>query len=104
MKAVICTKYGSADVLEMREVEKPIPKDNEVLIKIRATSVSAGDVRLRKFDFPLVFRLPMRLIRGIRGPRKSILGSQFAGEQVRLYAVVKLPTEYQYCEKSLSAL
>ena len=100
MKAVICTKYGSADVLEMREVEKPIPKDNEVLIKIRATSVSTGDVRLRKFDFPPVYRLPMRLILGFRGPRKSILGSQFAGE---VEAIGKDVTKFKVSERVFGA-
>jgi NADPH:quinone reductase-like Zn-dependent oxidoreductase len=80
MKAIVCTKYGPPDVLELKKLEKPIPKDNEVLIRIHAASVSSGDARLRSFTFPRLFWLPMRIILGFRGPRRKILGSQLAGE------------------------
>jgi len=80
MKAIVCTKYGPPDVLQLKEVEKPTPKDNEVLIRIYAASVSSGDVRTRSFTFPRLFWLPMRIVLGFRGPRKKILGSQLAGE------------------------
>jgi NADPH:quinone reductase-like Zn-dependent oxidoreductase len=80
MKAFVCTKYGPPDVLQFKEVEKPVPKDNEVLVKIHATSVHIGDWRLRSFTVPPLFRLPFRISVGFRGPRKKILGSELAGE------------------------
>lgn len=90
MKAIVCTKYGPPDVLELKELEKPIPKDNEVLIRIHAASVSSGDARLRSFTFPRLFWLPMRIILGFRGPRRKILGSQLAGEIETVGKDVKL--------------
>jgi NADPH:quinone reductase-like Zn-dependent oxidoreductase len=66
MKAIVWTKYGSPDVLQFREVEKPTPKDNEVLIKIYATTVTAGDCEARNLKFPFWVRLPMRLYMGRR--------------------------------------
>lgn len=79
MKAVICTKYGPPEVLQLQEVEKPVPKDNEILVQILATSVHIGDCRMRGFHVPPMFRLPFRLSVGFRGPRKKILGSELAG-------------------------
>ncbi len=79
MKAVICTKYGSPDVLQLREVEKPTPKDNEVLIKICATTVTSSDVRIRSFTYPPWFWLFGRLMFGFRKPRRTIPGDEFAG-------------------------
>jgi len=80
MKAIVCTKYGPPDVLQLKEVEKPTPKDNEILIKIHATSVTTGDCELRKFKMPIELWLPIRLIMGLTKPRNSILGMEFAGE------------------------
>ncbi len=81
MKAIVWTKYGPPDVLELREVEKPTPKDNEVLIQIHATTVTAGDCELRSLKFPIYLSLPMRLWRGFLKPREnSILGTELAGE------------------------
>ncbi|UCB42413.1 MAG: NAD(P)-dependent alcohol dehydrogenase [Dehalococcoidales bacterium] len=80
MKAVVCTKYGPPEVLQLREVDKPAPRDNEVLVKIHATSVHIGDWRLRSFTVPPLFQLPFRLSVGFRGPRKKILGEELAGE------------------------
>ncbi|MGY5858998.1 MAG: NAD(P)-dependent alcohol dehydrogenase, partial [Candidatus Thorarchaeota archaeon] len=82
MKAIICTKYGPPEVLELREVPKPSPKDNEILIKNHATTVILGDCELRGFKFPYYgpgFKLLIRLGFGIRGPRKKIIGQQVAG-------------------------
>jgi 2-desacetyl-2-hydroxyethyl bacteriochlorophyllide A dehydrogenase len=80
MKAIICTKYGSPDVLQLREVEKPTPKSNEVLIRVHAASVSAGDCELRGMRLPLSWQFIARIGFGFRGPRRKILGQEFAGE------------------------
>jgi NADPH:quinone reductase-like Zn-dependent oxidoreductase len=81
MKAIVWTKYGPPDVLQLQEVAKPVPKDNEVLIRIMATTVTAGDCEARGLKFPLWLALPMRLYVGFRKPtRVTILGQELAGE------------------------
>lgn len=80
MKAVVCTKYGPPQVLQIEEVEKPVPKNNEILVKVFATTVSAADCRIRSFTVPLSYWLPARLTLGFTKPRKAILGMDFAGE------------------------
>ena len=80
MKAIICTKYGPPEVLQLREVEKPTPKDDEVLIKIHATAVTASDIFIRGSQIPIQFLIPMRLYIGLTKPRKSIIGLVLAGE------------------------
>ena len=75
MKAVVCTRYGPPEVLQLKEVEKPVPKGNEVLIKVRATTVHIGDTKVRRLapgfgpvtDF--FFKPVMRIMMGFRGPR-----------------------------------
>ena len=79
MKAVVYKKYGSPEVLKLINIEKPKPKNNEVLVKIYASSVTSGDVRLRSSDFPILFWLPARLIFGLFKPKKKILGHEFSG-------------------------
>jgi len=81
LKAIVCTKYGPPDVLQLKEVEKPIPKDNEVLIKIHATTVTMGDCEMRGLQFSGALKFLMRMATGFRGPRKkrSILGQELAG-------------------------
>jgi len=81
MKEVVWTKYGSPDVLELREVEKPVPKDNEVLIKIFATTVTAGDCEQRGLKLPIRYRLLMRAYVGFIKPKRiTVLGMDLAGE------------------------
>ena len=81
MKAVVWTKYGPPDGLQLQEVEMPAPKDNEVLIKIHAATASTPDSELRRLKLPLLFAVPLRLYFGLRRPtRVKILGTEFAGE------------------------
>ena len=79
MKAVVCTKYGPPEVLQIQEIEKPLPKENEVLVKIHATTVTIADTRVRGFKVPLSFWLPARIALGFSRPKLSILGTEFAG-------------------------
>ncbi|HEY0918466.1 NAD(P)-dependent alcohol dehydrogenase [Devosia sp.] len=80
MKAVLQRAYGTPDVLALAEVPQPLPRDNEVLVRIRATTVTSGDARMRSFTVPAVFWLPGRLAIGITRPRKPVPGVEFAGE------------------------
>ena len=74
MQAIVYTKYGGPDVLRLKEVEKPAPKDDEVLIKVRAATVVAGDCEARSFTFPIWFWLPLRIVLGLVKPKRPILG------------------------------
>jgi len=96
MKVVVCTKYGPPEVLQFKEVEKPLPKDNEVLIKVHATTVHIGDTKVRRLEPGLgpvrdfFFKPMMRIMMGFRGPRKKILGMELAGEIEAVGKDVKL--------------
>jgi NADPH:quinone reductase-like Zn-dependent oxidoreductase len=88
MKAIVYTEYGPPDVLQLQEVEKPAPQDDEVLVRVYATTVNVGDIWARnfkgmsprKFTMPLLFWLPARLYFGFTKPKINILGNEFAGE------------------------
>ena len=80
MKAVICPHYGPPEVLQFADVPKPVPKNNEVLVKIRAAGVAVADSRIRSFTIPKGFEIPARFMLGFRGPRNKILGTEFAGD------------------------
>lgn len=88
MKAIICPEYGPPEVLRVEEIQKPVPKDNEILVRIYAAPVNFGDVTARNFknispsNFSMSFPLWMisRMVFGSSKPKKKILGSEFAGE------------------------
>jgi NADPH:quinone reductase-like Zn-dependent oxidoreductase len=88
MKAIVYTEYGTPDVLQIKEVEKPVPGDNEILVRVHATSVNIGDLWARnfkeitpsKFSMPFPLWLPAKMYFGFTKPRGHILGSEFAGE------------------------
>jgi len=81
VKAIVYTEYGSADVLQLKEVEKPVPRDDEILIKVHAAEATKADCELRSFKFAVKwFWLPMRVAMGIKKPKRQILGGYFAGQ------------------------
>ncbi len=81
MKAITYSRYGSPEVLQLKDVEMPEPKDGEVLIKVQAVEVTKSDCEMRSFRFPVKWAwLPLRIALGIRKPRRQILGGYFAGE------------------------
>ncbi|MBX3061667.1 MAG: NAD(P)-dependent alcohol dehydrogenase [Anaerolineae bacterium] len=111
MKAIVATNYGSPEVLKLTEVANPVPNDNEVLVKIHATTVTAGDARVRSFTVPRSAWLPARLTLGLTKPRKAIPGMVLAGEvaavgtkvtrlkvgdQVYAYDITRLSTYAEY--------
>ena len=83
MKAIVCTKYGSHNVLQYTEVDKPIPKNNEVLIKVHATSVTIGDVYIRTGKHPdsKFYSIMLRIVFGLRKP-KPLIDRSYAFEQI----------------------
>lgn len=93
MNAMIWTAYGPPDVLQLRTVPKPTPRDNELLIKVHAATVTMGDCEVRTLHFPLMYRLPLWLYIGLRKPhRLTVLGQELAGE---VEAVGKAVTRFK---------
>ena len=81
MKAVVWTRYGSPDGLQLKEVEKPVPEAGQILVRIHATTITAGDCEMRRLELPLMLSLPVRLYAGLVRPRRiPILGQELAGE------------------------
>jgi NADPH:quinone reductase-like Zn-dependent oxidoreductase len=80
MKAIVATKYGPPEVLQLQEVGKPTPKANEILVKVHATTVNVGDCRMRSFNVPPLFWLPARITLGFTKPKNPIFGMELAGE------------------------
>lgn len=99
MKAIVWTKYGPPDVLQLEEVEKPLPGDADVLIRICATNVFPGDCEMRRFDVHPSLWLPIRLYMGIRKPRVKILGQELAGE---IESVGSAVTQFKKGDKVLA--
>jgi NADPH:quinone reductase-like Zn-dependent oxidoreductase len=93
MKAIVCTKYGPPEVLQLTEVKKPTPKNNEVLIKIYATAVTASDCLMRRSDLPLIMSLGRGLAAGFKKPRRPVWGAVVAGEIEAVGKDVKLLRE-----------
>lgn len=79
MKAAVATRYGSPGVIEIRDVARPTPKDDELLIRVLATTVTSGDWRARSLELPRGFGFMGRLVFGLRGPRQPVLGTELAG-------------------------
>ncbi|MDH3708315.1 MAG: NAD(P)-dependent alcohol dehydrogenase [Cyclobacteriaceae bacterium] len=97
MKAIVYTQYGPPEVLKLKEIDKPVPKDKEVLIKLKAVEVTKSDCEMRAFKFPVNwFWLPLRIALGVFKPKRPVLGSYFAGEVV---AKGKEVTRYQLGEQ-----
>lgn len=80
MKAIVASKFGGPEVLHFQEVEKPTPKDHEILVKVRAATVTAGDIRMRSLNVPPLFWLPARITLGFTKPKHPIYGMELSGE------------------------
>ncbi len=99
MKAIIWTNYGPPEVLEVQDIPRPSPGPKEVLIRVHASTVTAGDCEARSFQFPVLFRAPMRLYFGLFKPRIKVLGQELAGEVVEVGNEV---TEFRHGDRVVS--
>jgi NADPH:quinone reductase-like Zn-dependent oxidoreductase len=96
MKAIVCTKYGPPEVLQLKELEKPVPKDDEVLIRVHSTTVTSGDVWIRSSTYSPWFWLFGRIMYGVTKPRKKIPGNELSGE---IEAIGKDITKFKVGDK-----
>ncbi len=90
MKAIVYTKYGPPEVLKLKEVAKPTPKDDEVLIRVHAATVNKGDCEMRSPKIPNVLWLLVRIYFGLTKPRKQILGAYLAGGMQRRHHIMRV--------------
>jgi NADPH:quinone reductase-like Zn-dependent oxidoreductase len=112
MKAAICHRYGPPQSLEIKDIPRPVPNNRELLIKVKATTVSSGDARIRGANFPRGFGSVARLALGWSGPRRSVLGTELSGvveavgnevtrfkigDEVIAYPGIKLGAHAEYC-------
>lgn len=88
MKAIVYERYGPPEALHLAEVAAPVPGRHDVVVRVRATTVSKTDIRCRSFDVPRSFWIPARLTLGVFGPRRRILGGEFAGDVAEVGADV----------------
>lgn len=100
MKAVVYQRYGAPEVLHLTDLPKPTPKDNEVLIRVRATTVTVGDSRMRRFEVPAWQWIPARLYLGIFQPRRKVLGMELAGD---IEAIGKKVTRFKVGDAVLAS-
>jgi NADPH:quinone reductase-like Zn-dependent oxidoreductase len=96
MKAIVCTKYGGPEVLQLKEVEKPVPANNEICIKIKATSITGSDIIIRGCKVPGFMGFIMKLVIGFKRPRNPILGLIVAGE---IESIGKSVTKFKKCDE-----
>lgn len=98
MKAAVCERFGPPEVVVIKEIEKPIPKADEVLVRVHATTVSRGDVRMRSLDVPgsMITRFLARLYLGPMKPKRPVLGMQLAGE---IKSVGQSVTKFKVCDQ-----
>ncbi len=92
MRAAVYKKYGPPDVVSIQQVPRPVPGERDLLVKLVASSVTSGDARMRAFNVPKPFAIPGRLVLGIFGPRRKVLGVEFAGT---VEAVGKAVTKFR---------
>ena len=94
MKAVVWTRYGPPDGLLLQEVEKPVPAEDEILVRIHATTVTAGDCEMRRLELPLMLSFPVRLYAGFLKPKRlTVLGQELAGEVEEVGSAVTVYTK-----------
>jgi NADPH:quinone reductase-like Zn-dependent oxidoreductase len=93
VKAVVCTRYGPPEVLQLAELDAPVPRHDQVRVRIHATAVTSSDSIMRGFKVPARMWVPARLVLGVTRPRRPVLGTVFAGEVESLGRVLRMPSD-----------